>query len=84
MSDAGESIVLCEGFDDRAFWQGLLLSLGCKDARREGAIHNFYASIWRDPEIMPKLRAILERTSAWATIVALVGIQGAFLDTATA
>jgi hypothetical protein len=43
MSDVRESIVLCEGFDDRAFWQGLLLSLGCKDARRDSSIHKFNA-----------------------------------------
>jgi hypothetical protein len=33
---------------------------------------DFYASLWRDPDIQPKLRAILERTSAWPAIVTLV------------
>jgi hypothetical protein len=26
-----ESVVLCEGYHDRAFWAGLLLFLGCND-----------------------------------------------------
>ncbi len=33
MSDARESVILCEGFYDRAFWKGWLLHLNCKDAR---------------------------------------------------
>lgn len=33
MSGAAESLVLVEGFDDRDFWKGLLLHLGCKEAR---------------------------------------------------
>ena len=34
-----ESVVLCEGYHDRAFWAGWLLSLGCTDRgrRRNGA-----------------------------------------------
>lgn len=28
-----ESIILCEGFHDRAFWKGWLTHLGCRDAR---------------------------------------------------
>ncbi len=28
-----ESVVLCEGYHDRAFWAGLLLSLNCTDPR---------------------------------------------------
>jgi hypothetical protein len=32
---AGESIVLVEGFDDRDFWKGLLLRLGCAEARND-------------------------------------------------
>lgn len=35
MSGAAESLVLVEGFDDRDFWKGLLLHLGCKEARKE-------------------------------------------------
>jgi hypothetical protein len=31
MSEARESYVLSEGYHDRAFWQGCLLNLGCKD-----------------------------------------------------
>lgn len=27
-----QSVVLCEGFDDRAFWKGWLLHLGCRSA----------------------------------------------------
>lgn len=30
-----ESVVLVEGYDDRSFWQGLLLRGGCKDARKQ-------------------------------------------------
>jgi hypothetical protein len=29
--EPAESVVLCEGFDDRAFWAGWLLHLGCTD-----------------------------------------------------
>jgi hypothetical protein len=31
MSEPSESYVLSEGYHDRAFWQGWLLNLGCKD-----------------------------------------------------
>ena len=34
MSDIRESVVLCEGFYDRAFWKGWLLHLNCQDARK--------------------------------------------------
>lgn len=27
----GESVILCEGYHDRAFWTGMLLKLGCTD-----------------------------------------------------
>jgi len=33
MSRPEESVVLCEGFHDRAFWKGWLLHLRCEDAR---------------------------------------------------
>lgn len=33
MSPAAESVILCEGFHDRAFWKGWLEHLGCVDAR---------------------------------------------------
>ncbi len=31
MNERKESVVLCEGYHDRAFWSGLLLHLGCAD-----------------------------------------------------
>lgn len=31
MSAAEESVILCEGFHDRAFWKGCLKHLGCQD-----------------------------------------------------
>ncbi len=33
MSAPTESVVLCEGFHDRAFWKGWLSHLDCRDAR---------------------------------------------------
>lgn len=33
MSAPIESVILCEGFHDRAFWKGCLEHLGCRDAR---------------------------------------------------
>ncbi|MRG97532.1 hypothetical protein [Polyangium spumosum] len=36
-----EAIVLCEGYDDRSFWQGLLLSVGCKPAPQANPVHRF-------------------------------------------
>ncbi|MCI0379822.1 MAG: response regulator [Gemmataceae bacterium] len=30
-----ESIILCEGYYDRAFWTGCLLATGCRDARNQ-------------------------------------------------
>lgn len=35
MTTTGESVILCEGFHDRAFWKGWLHHLGCKDALNE-------------------------------------------------
>jgi hypothetical protein len=32
-----QHVVLCEGFDDRAFWKGWLLFLGCADPSNDGA-----------------------------------------------
>ena len=29
-----ESVILCEGYTDRAFWKGWLTRLECKNARR--------------------------------------------------
>jgi hypothetical protein len=43
MSGTSESIVLCEGFDDRSFWQGLLLASGCKEDRKAEPQHRFQA-----------------------------------------
>lgn len=34
MNRVKESIVLVEGYDDRAFWKGLLLRCGCKEAKK--------------------------------------------------
>lgn len=31
-----QHVILCEGYDDRAFWQGWLLHLGCKDPSNGG------------------------------------------------
>jgi hypothetical protein len=51
MSDTPESIVLCEGFDDRAFWKGMLLSVGCVEAHGANKVHTFKASyVYRTPE----------------------------------
>lgn len=36
--DAKQHVVLCEGFDDRSFWRGWLLSLGCSDPTERGRI----------------------------------------------
>lgn len=35
MTDQAESVILCEGVHDRAFWKGWLSHLGCQDARPE-------------------------------------------------
>ncbi|MDI1452146.1 hypothetical protein [Polyangium sp. 6x1] len=43
MSGVSESILLCEGFDDRSFWQGLLLSVGCKEDRKASSPHTYNA-----------------------------------------
>lgn len=34
MSEGSDVILLCEGYDDRSFWKGLLLRMGCKDERK--------------------------------------------------
>ena len=36
MSAKRQHIVLCEGFDDRSFWTGWLLHLGCDDPSQGG------------------------------------------------
>lgn len=36
MSDARQHVVLCEGYDDRSFWRGWLLRLGCVDPTEQG------------------------------------------------
>jgi len=33
-----ESVVLCEGYHDRAFWAGWLLKLGCTDPSKDGTV----------------------------------------------
>ncbi len=35
-SEAKQHVVLCEGFDDRSFWKGWLLHLGCTDPSNGG------------------------------------------------
>lgn len=37
ISAVKQSVILCEGYDDRSFWKGWLLSLGCSSARRGGS-----------------------------------------------
>jgi len=54
MSIGGEIIILCEGYDDRSFWQGWLLErLACQDARdvsKKDLKHNYQGSyIYRTP-----------------------------------
>ncbi|MEE8525218.1 MAG: hypothetical protein V3T72_14880 [Thermoanaerobaculia bacterium] len=34
--EAKQHVVLCEGFDDRSFWSGWLLHLGCTDPSERG------------------------------------------------
>lgn len=36
MSAAKQHVILCEGYDDRSFWKGWLLHLGCIDPSRGG------------------------------------------------
>ncbi len=41
-----ESYILCEGYHDRAFWKGILLSLGCQSLGIPGKMPN---DPWGDP-----------------------------------
>ena len=56
MSAAEESVILCEGFHDRAFWAGLLeRKLGCTDARPKLANGNLGTAM--DP-FLPSSRVV--------------------------
>jgi hypothetical protein len=52
MSSAAErqwSVVVCEGYHDRAFWKGLLLHLGCTDPSSRGRVR--LQDPWGDPVV---------------------------------
>lgn len=60
MSDPQESVVLVEGFDDRDFWKGLLLHLGCTEARsgpsslhRETGVFTYQGATQKLVHVMP-------------------------------
>ena len=38
MNESIESILFCEGYHDRAFWDGLLLKLGCTSLKSKGGV----------------------------------------------
>ncbi len=47
-----ESVILCEGYHDRAFWAGWLLHLGCVDPGLPPAGHSLRSRVldpWNDP-----------------------------------
>ncbi|MFO0589554.1 MAG: hypothetical protein U0441_18595 [Polyangiaceae bacterium] len=60
MSEPSESVVLVEGYDDRDFWKGLLLHLGCTEARsgppsphRETAVFSYQGAARQLVHISP-------------------------------
>lgn len=68
MSEPSDSVVLVEGFDDRDFWKGLLLHLGCTEARsgppsphREAGVFTYLSAARRLVHVLPYKSPTLRR-----------------------
>lgn len=67
MSGEADVIILCEGYDDRSFWSGLLLRAGCEVEKRpreprytKGGIFSFRSSGERTVYVVPAQAALLD------------------------
>jgi hypothetical protein len=76
-ANLSQRIVVCEGYYDRAFWSGLLLHLGCTDAREMPSGRTVPGPI-RDPWGQPVVGgqfAFYSATDAFIRVVPAGGKQ---------